>query len=44
MENLYEDKNIKADCKTTEEYIDGYDSPNEPFFTRIIFTFHVSLS
>ena len=41
--NLYEDENIKADCKTTEEYIDGYDQSNESFFTKIIHEFHVSL-
>ena len=31
MENPCEDENIKADCKMTEEYIDGYSQPNEPF-------------
>ena len=32
MENLYEDENIKEGCKTTEEYLDGYNQPNEPLY------------
>ena len=34
MEKLYEYENIKADCKTTEEYIDSYKQPNKPPFHK----------
>ena len=34
MENQYEDENIKADCKTRDEYLDGYNQPDEPFFYK----------
>ena len=40
MENPYEDENIKADCNAAEEYTDGYNEPNEPFFTKMIHEFH----
>ena len=43
VENLYEEKNIEADCKATEESIDSYNQPNEPFFKRRICEFHVCL-
>ena len=31
IENLCEDKNIRADCKTAEENLDSYNLPNKPF-------------
>ena len=40
IEMLYEDKDIKMDCKVID-YIDSYDQPNEPFFTKMICGFHV---
>ena len=43
MEKVYEDKNMKADYKMMEEYIDSYYQPNEPFFTKMIHEFHVYL-
>ena len=33
MEELYEDNNVKADCKVVEEYMDNYNQTSEPLFT-----------
>ena len=41
METLYEDKDIRMDCKVIEEYIDSFHQPNDPFFTKMIHDFHI---
>ena len=43
MEKLYKVDGIKADCRVMEEYIDSYNQPNEPFFTKMLHEFHVFL-
>ena len=41
MKDLYKEENIKADYEKTEEHLDSYNQPDEPFLTRMICEFHV---
>ena len=39
MEELCEDKDIKAKCKVMEECVDSYNHPSEPIFTKMLHEF-----
>ena len=39
MENLYENKNIKADCNMMKEHVDSYNQPDESFSQKCSMNF-----
>ena len=43
MEMQFEDKDIRMEYKVMKEYVDSSDQPNELFFTKMIYEFHICL-
>ena len=43
VEEFYIADNIRADCKSMEEYMDNHNQTSEPLLTRILCDFHICL-
>ena len=43
MEELYKDKQIKAECKPVEDYVKDYERITEPIVTKILCDFGLIL-
>ena len=43
MEEVYKEQKVKAECSSSEDYMENYAETNKPLFTEVLYKFHICL-